>query len=61
MNAKVTVITSISLNREMELIAGDYVEQTLEPNSRLWTLCQSAALNRCALQPGATAYVATHT
>lgn len=33
----------------------------MEPNSRLWTLCQSAALNRTALQPGATAFVATHT
>uniref|UniRef100_A0A1I7SDS2 AAA domain-containing protein n=1 Tax=Bursaphelenchus xylophilus TaxID=6326 RepID=A0A1I7SDS2_BURXY len=60
MNAKVTVITSISLNREMELMAGDYVEQPIEPDSRLWTLCQSAALNRTALQPNAKAYVATH-
>lgn len=59
--AKVTVITSISLNREMELVAGEYVEQPLEPGSRLWTLCQSAALNRTALQPGASAFVATHT
>lgn len=49
------------MNRELELIAGEYIEQPLEPNSRLWTLCQSAALNRTALQPGATAFVATHT
>jgi hypothetical protein len=59
--AKVNVTTSISLNRELELIAGEFIEQTLEPDSRLWTLCQSAALNRAALQPGATVYVATHT
>lgn len=61
LRAQVTLSTSISLNREMELIAGEYVEQTLEPSSRLWALCQSAALNRTALQPGATAFIATHT
>uniref|UniRef100_A0A914CXE1 Uncharacterized protein n=1 Tax=Acrobeloides nanus TaxID=290746 RepID=A0A914CXE1_9BILA len=61
LRAKVNVTTNISLNRELELIAGDYVEQALEPDSRLWTLCQSSALNRSALQPGATAFVATHT
>lgn len=55
------IIFSISLNRELELIAGDYVEQPLQPDTRLWTLCQSAALNRTALQPGAMAFVATHT
>ena len=61
LRAKVNVTTSISLNRELELIAGEFIEQSLEPDSRLWTLCQSAALNRTALTPGATVYVATHT
>uniref|UniRef100_A0AC34RP08 Uncharacterized protein n=1 Tax=Panagrolaimus sp. JU765 TaxID=591449 RepID=A0AC34RP08_9BILA len=61
LRAKVNVTTNISLNRELELIAGEFIEQSLEQESRLWTLCQSAALNRSALVPGATVYVATHT
>ena len=52
---------SISLNRELELLAGDYVEEQLQPDSRLWTLCQAAALNRSHLQPGVHIFVATHT
>ncbi|KAI6202965.1 hypothetical protein M3Y94_00502000 [Aphelenchoides besseyi] len=61
LRAKVTVTTSISLNRELELVAGEFIETPLETDSRLWNLCQCAALNRTALQPGSTAFVATHT
>lgn len=57
------IYLSISLNRELELIAGNYIEQTLKPDSRLWFLIQSAALNRTALQSqqAIQAFVATHT
>ncbi|KAI6233015.1 hypothetical protein M3Y99_00962400 [Aphelenchoides fujianensis] len=44
-----------------ELMAGEYLETPLEADSRLWNLCQCAALNRTALQPGSTVFVATHT
>uniref|UniRef100_A0A914KN17 Uncharacterized protein n=1 Tax=Meloidogyne incognita TaxID=6306 RepID=A0A914KN17_MELIC len=60
-HAKINITTSVSLNRELELQAGEYREQQLTTeDSRLWTLCQAAALNRAQLQPGAKIYVALH-
>jgi hypothetical protein len=53
--------SSISLNRELELIAGEYVEQPLQSDSRLWNLCASAALNRSQLHPDVRVFIATHT
>ncbi|VDK49775.1 unnamed protein product [Gongylonema pulchrum] len=59
--AKVNITTTLSLNRELLLIAGEFVQQELIPDSRLWFLCQSASLNRAALQSQATVHMATHT
>lgn len=52
---------SLSVNRELQLIVGEFVQQELIPESRLWFLCQSASLNRAALQSSATIHLATHT
>ncbi|VBB35498.1 unnamed protein product, partial [Acanthocheilonema viteae] len=61
LEAKVSITTNLSLNRELQLIVGEFVQQELIPESRLWFLCQSAALNRAALQSSATIHLATHT
>uniref|UniRef100_A0A0M3HR55 SHR-BD domain-containing protein n=1 Tax=Ascaris lumbricoides TaxID=6252 RepID=A0A0M3HR55_ASCLU len=59
--AKVNVTTSLSLNRELQLIAGEFMQHELVPDSRLWFLCQAGALNRSALQPQTIVHMATHT
>uniref|UniRef100_A0A0R3S2L9 VWFD domain-containing protein n=1 Tax=Elaeophora elaphi TaxID=1147741 RepID=A0A0R3S2L9_9BILA len=61
LKAKVSITTNLSLNRELQLIVGEFVQQELIPDSRLWFLCQSAALNRAGLQSSATIHLATHT
>ncbi|VDM59654.1 unnamed protein product [Angiostrongylus costaricensis] len=60
MTAKVTVTTSVTLNRELQLIAGDFMEHQLQSDSHLSYLCQCASLNRSALTPSTTIHIATH-
>ncbi|VDM24562.1 unnamed protein product [Toxocara canis] len=60
-SAKVNVTTSLSLNRELQLVAGEFMQHELVPESRLWFLCQAGALNRAALQPQTVVHLATHT
>jgi hypothetical protein len=61
LKAKVNVTTSLSLNRELQLIVGEFVQQELVPNTRMWDMCAAAALNRCAVVPGQKVHVGTHT
>ncbi|KJH53574.1 hypothetical protein DICVIV_00319 [Dictyocaulus viviparus] len=58
--AKVSVTTSVTVNRELQLIAGDFVEHQLQSDSHLSYLCQCASLNRAGLTPSTTIHIATH-
>lgn len=54
------IIYSLSLNSELQLIVGKFIQQELIPESHLWFLCQSAALNRANFQTSGSIHIATH-
>ncbi|ETN86510.1 hypothetical protein NECAME_05914 [Necator americanus] len=60
MSARVSVTTSVTLNRELQLIAGEFMEHQVQSDSHLSYLCQCAALNRGGLTPTTTVHIATH-
>nr|CDJ80361.1 Protein of unknown function DUF1399 domain containing protein [Haemonchus contortus] len=60
MTARVNVTISVTLSRELQLIAGDFMEHQVQSDSHLSYLCQCAALNRGALTPTTTVHIATH-
>ncbi|ETN80647.1 hypothetical protein NECAME_17989 [Necator americanus] len=51
---------SVTLNRELQLIAGEFMEHQVQSDSHLSYLCQCAALNRGGLTPTTTVHIATH-
>lgn len=58
--AKVNVTTSVNLNRELQLLVGDFVERQLSADSHLAYLAQCASLNRGALNANSTVHIASH-
>ncbi|EYC04497.1 hypothetical protein Y032_0087g2046 [Ancylostoma ceylanicum] len=60
MSARVSITTSVTLNRELQLIAGEFMEHQVQSDSHLSYLCQCAALNRGGLTPTTTVHIATH-
>lgn len=60
LTAKVNVTTSVNLNRELQLLVGDFMERQLSGDSHLAYLAQCASLNRGNLNPNSTVHVASH-
>ncbi|VDL86455.1 unnamed protein product, partial [Nippostrongylus brasiliensis] len=54
MTAKVNVTISVTLSRELQLIAGEFMEHQVKSDSHLSYLCQCAALNRGGMTPTTT-------
>ncbi|PIO55286.1 hypothetical protein TELCIR_23328, partial [Teladorsagia circumcincta] len=50
----------VTLSRELQLIAGEFMEHQVQSDSHLSYLCQCAALNRGGLTPTTTVHIATH-
>lgn len=57
---EVRAFSSVTLNRELQLIAGEFMEHQVQSDSHLSYLCQCAALNRGGLTPTTTVHIATH-
>ncbi|VDL79693.1 unnamed protein product [Nippostrongylus brasiliensis] len=60
MTAKVNVTISVTLSRELQLIAGEFMEHQVKSDSHLSYLCQCAALNRGGMTPTTTVHIASH-
>uniref|UniRef100_A0A0K0FY40 ApaG domain-containing protein n=1 Tax=Strongyloides venezuelensis TaxID=75913 RepID=A0A0K0FY40_STRVS len=58
--AKINASCTVSLNRELELEAGDYIDTKIKNDSRLWSFIHAASLNKSVLENEVQVSMATH-
>lgn len=60
LKAKVSITTSISLTRELQLNVGEFIAQDLIPDTRLFDTCHVGSLNKGNMTQGRKVWVGTH-
>uniref|UniRef100_A0A0N4ZFU5 SH3 domain-containing protein n=1 Tax=Parastrongyloides trichosuri TaxID=131310 RepID=A0A0N4ZFU5_PARTI len=58
--AKIIASCTVSLNRELELEAGEYIDTKINKDTRLWSFIHAGSLNKSSLESEIQVSMATH-